>query len=53
MTNTNTNEMQVFENAEFGRIEMLMIDDKPYFPASECAKLLGYRDMLGRACMTR
>ena len=42
MTNTNTNKIQVFENAEFGRVEILMIDEKPYFPATECAKILGY-----------
>jgi len=39
---TNTNAIQVFENAEFGRVEVLMIDDKPYFPATECAVILGY-----------
>jgi len=27
---------------EFGELEVLMIDDKPYFPATECAKILGY-----------
>ena len=36
------NEIRVFENAEFGKLEMLMIDNKPYFPATECAKVLGY-----------
>ena len=39
---TNTNQIQIFENAEFGRVEVLMIDDKPYFPATECAIMLGY-----------
>ena len=38
------NQIQVFEHAEFGKIEMLMINDKPYFPATECAKILGYKD---------
>jgi len=49
----NTNEMQIFENAEFGRIEMLMIDDKPYFPAVDCADKLGYKrphDAISRHC---
>ena len=34
--------MQVFENHEFGQLGVLMIDGKPYFPASECAGILGY-----------
>jgi len=36
------NQLQLFENEEFGRLEVLMIDGKPYFPATECAKILGY-----------
>ena len=36
------NQITVFENEEFGTIEIMMIDGKPYFPASECAKILGY-----------
>jgi prophage antirepressor-like protein len=27
---------------EFGELEILMIDEKPYFPATECAKILSY-----------
>ena len=38
------NQIQVFENKEFGRIEVLTIDGNPYFPATECARLLGYKD---------
>jgi prophage antirepressor-like protein len=38
------NQVQQFYNAEFGSIEILMIDGKPYFPASECAKILGYKN---------
>jgi prophage antirepressor-like protein len=34
--------MQVFENHEFGELGVLMYDGKPYFPASDCAKVLGY-----------
>jgi len=26
------NELQVFNNSEFGELEILAIDDKPYFP---------------------
>ena len=38
----NKNQIQQFHSEEFGSIEILMIDDKPYFPATECAKTLGY-----------
>ena len=34
--------MQIFESQEFGQLGVLMIDGKPYFPASDCAKVLGY-----------
>ena len=36
------NNIQIFENENFGQIEVLMIDGKPHFPASECARILGY-----------
>ena len=36
------NAIQVFENQEFGQLEVLTIDGKPYFPATECAAILGY-----------
>ncbi len=36
------NEMQVFQNSEFGELGVLEIDDKPFFPATACAKILGY-----------
>jgi len=36
------NQIQVFEHAEFGRLEMLLINEKPYFPATECAKVIGH-----------
>jgi prophage antirepressor-like protein len=36
------NNIQVFSNPEFGKLEILMIDGKPLFPATECAKVLGY-----------
>lgn len=37
-----SNQVQLFENANFGSLEILMIGEKPYFPATECAKVLGY-----------
>ena len=35
-------DLQVFTNSEFGELGVIMIDDKPYFPATDCAKLLAY-----------
>lgn len=34
--------LKLFENEEFGRLEIIMDGDKPYFPAVECATILGY-----------
>ena len=48
-------QLQIFENEEFGKLEVLMIKGKPYFPATECAKVLGYknpRDAVARHCKT-
>lgn len=36
------NQLQIFENEEFGKLEILTINGKPYFPATECSKTLGY-----------
>ena len=36
--------MQVFENNEFGKIEVVQDGDKFYFPATKCAKILGYKN---------
>lgn len=36
--------MSVFENSEFGKLEVMYVDDKAYFPATECAKVLGYAE---------
>lgn len=38
------NQVQIFTNEEFGRLEILMLDGSPYFPATECAKVLGYKN---------
>lgn len=37
-----SNELKIFENSEFGQLKVLIIDGKEYFPATECAKILGY-----------
>ena len=47
------NELKVFQNSEFGELGVLIIDDKEFFPASQCAKILGYtnpRDAIKRHC---
>jgi prophage antirepressor-like protein len=36
------NELQIFENSEFGKLEVFDIDGKPYFPARQCAEILGH-----------
>jgi len=46
-------EVQEFVSAEFGKIGVLMIDGKPYFPATDCAAILGYKkphDAISRHC---
>ena len=37
-----SNQLQEFHSEEFGDISVLVIGDKAYFPASECASKLGY-----------
>ena len=47
------NQVQIFENQEFGKLEVLLISGKPYFPATECATVLGYstpRHAVSRHC---
>ena len=45
--------MKVFNNSEFGRLEVLIIDNKEYFPATDVAKKLSYSnasDAINRHC---
>lgn len=35
-------QMQIFNHDDFGKLGVLMIDDKPYFQATKCAVALGY-----------
>ena len=47
------NELEIFKNEDFGEIRTLLINDKPYFCASDIAKILGYsntRDAISRHC---
>lgn len=37
------NEIQIFNNTEFGEIRTVEINDKPYFVANDIAKALGYK----------
>ena len=36
------NELKVFQNSQFGELGVMMIDGKEYFPAAQCARILGY-----------
>ena len=38
------NDLKVFSNSEFGELGVMVIDGKEWFPATQCAKLLGYAD---------
>ena len=45
------NELQIFENEDFGKIRMVMVDDEPYFVGKDVAEVLGYsnaRDALAK-----
>ena len=39
---TMSNQIQQFHSREFGSLDIMLIDGKPYFPATECAEVLGY-----------
>lgn len=36
------NDLKIFSNTEFGELGIMIIDGKEYFPATQCAKILGY-----------
>ena len=36
------NELQIFENEDFGKIRMVMVNDEPYFVGKDVAEVLGY-----------
>ena len=47
------NELQIFNNSEFGELEIVLIEGKIYFKATEVAEMLGYknpRDAILRHC---
>lgn len=37
-------ELQVFNNAEFGSVRSIMVNDEPYFVGKDVAEILGYKD---------
>ena len=41
---TMDNNIQTFYNNEFGELEVIQSDDKFWFPATKCAKILGYKN---------
>lgn len=45
--------LKIFQNSEFGELRVLTIDGKEYFTATQCAKILGYKnpyDAIRRHC---
>lgn len=36
-------ELQIFRHQDFGEMGLIEIDGKPYFPATACARMLGYQ----------
>lgn len=47
------NDLRIFSNTEFGELGIMLIDGNEYFPAHQCAKILGYsnpRDAVKRHC---
>jgi prophage antirepressor-like protein len=48
------NQLQIFDNTEFGVLKVLTMEGKQYFPATECAETLGYsnpQDAVRRHCL--
>lgn len=46
-------ESLVFRNSEFGELDVILIKGKEYFPANQCASILGYavpKDAISRHC---
>ena len=39
-----TKELQIFENAEFGKIRTVVLDGEPWFVGKDVAEILGYRN---------
>lgn len=39
------NEIQIFNNPEFGNVRTIMIDGEPWFVGNDCARALGYKNL--------
>lgn len=39
------NELQIFNNPDFGQVRMVMIEDTPYFVGKDVAEALGYSNV--------
>ena len=37
-------ELQIFQNAEFGLVHSLTVNDEPYFAGKDVVEILGYED---------
>ena len=37
-------DLKVFKSTEFGELGVMTVDGKEYFPATRCAKILGYKE---------
>lgn len=44
MTSSKLNEVKVFSSTEFGDLQVMSVEGKEYFPSTECAKMLGYKN---------
>ena len=38
------NDLKIFENKEFGRVRMVLLNDTPYFVGKDVAEILGYKN---------
>ena len=38
------NELKVFSSTEFGELGVMLINGKAYFPATQCAVILGHEN---------
>jgi len=38
------NDLKVFSSSEFGELGIMLIDGREYFPATQCARILGYKN---------
>lgn len=43
----NENKIEIFNNAEFGSVRTVMVNNEPYFVGKDVAEILGYSDTFG------